>query len=485
MTWKPPGQPPPIRDDLPTTDVDLRPDLGEDRVDEVTARGEARRDAENLQRIQRIVVLMQENRSFDHMLGYLSLPEDLGGRARTDVEGLKPGQSIPGPDRRPVEIRPVVDGVFLNSPGHTMGAIACQIANGAMNGFVNSFADVVEHARHEHPSRDHERPEQIVAYHTHATVPVYDFLAEHFTVCDRWFSCVPGPTWPNRMFLYAGTANNITDNGLSPISRYQSYKFRMPTDLIVDRLDAANVEWRVYRGSVIPWMRFFPSFLPDVTRHPELWNEWIARKRRVETFRHFERDCRRDNLPPVVFIDPNSNVNGREGGFDNDDTPPSDVARGQELIGQVYETLRRHGHLAETLLVITYDEHGGFYDHVAPDDLPSFTTDNDWKFTTFGVRVPAVVVSPFVDSRSTSHVRLDHTSITHSILLRFCPGHSMTPRVAAAPNLGQLLTRTTARPNLPGAQTAIDAAVDARSDRRGTDDPSLVIDPELLKELAF
>jgi phospholipase C len=116
------------------------PIIGADRVDEITARGDARRDADNLQRINRIVVLVQENRSFDHMLGYLSLPPVVGGRGRTDVDGLSEGQSIPGPDRRPVSIRPVLDGVFRNDPGHTRGAIASQIADGAMNDFVNSFA---------------------------------------------------------------------------------------------------------------------------------------------------------------------------------------------------------------------------------------------------------------------------------------------------------------------------------------------------------
>ena len=405
---------------------------------------------------------MQENRSFDHMLGYLSLPTSRGGRARSDVDGLDFDRDTnPDRDGNPIGLRRLTDGVFLDNPGHRSARIGTQIGGGLMNGFVKDFAGVLDFARADNPNRDHEVAEAIMSYHTAATVPVYDLFAQHFTVCDRWHSAVPGPTWPNRMFLYAGNAAGKTSNGAGSLDGYQAYSPGMPTRLVVHELEKAGASWGVYRGSIIPWLAFFPSFraLDDHRKH-------------VKPYRKFDNDCRKGDLPDVVFIDPNSNVMSARSGLNDDDQAPSDVARGQELIGDVYETLRRHGLLATTLFVVVYDEHGGFYDHVAPPPLPDFAQTPPDAYATYGVRVPALVVSGFVESRSVFHGLLDHTSILHSILLRFCAGAPMGARAAAANNLGQLLTRTTARTNLPSAADAVKAARQSRSSRQGNPDPS-------------
>jgi phospholipase C len=470
----------PVRADLPTIQVNPHPevDLGPGQM--LVARAQALEDADNLQKIKRIVVLVQENRSFDHMLGYLSLPPSAGGKGRADINGHKLGQPAGGP-----EIRKLTDGVFLNNPGHSVGRVRTQIADGAMTGFVDDFADVVARAKEEHPNRSHEAAEQIMGYHTAATVPVYDVLAQHFTVCDRWFSCIPGPTWPNRMFLYAGTANGKTTNGGSSIATYRDYSPGMPTNLIVDELDQAGVEWGIYRGSLIPWMRLFPSFLPDADSRPHRQKR-RERKGRVKRYERFDNDCRQGDLPPVVFIDGNANAfRSQPGGSNDDDQAPADIARGQELVGEVYESLRTTGELAETMFVVTYDEHGGFYDHVRPDDVLKDATGKDPEFKTYGVRVPALVISPFVEPHSVFTDRLDHTSVTHSILLRFCPGQAMTTRVSIARNLGQVLTRDTARATLPSAAAAVQAAKDGRSGRTGNPDPETEVAASLLALLGL
>jgi phospholipase C len=473
----PGGGLPPIRADLPTIDLD-HPDLDLGPAQLAVARARAVEDADNLTKIQRIVVLMQENRSFDHMLGYLSLPPSAGGRDRDDVDGHRLGQPEGGP-----EIRRLTDGVFLNNPGHNARRIGDQIAGGAMNGFVDDFADVLAIARQDRPNGQHETPEQIMGYYTAQTVPVYDLLAQQFTVCDKWFSCVPAPTWPNRQFLYAGTANGKTTNGASSREVYQAYAPGMPTNLIIDALDRAKVGWAIYRGSLIPWMRFFPSFMPDGKANRDKRRE---RRDRVKRLERFDDDCRRDDLTRVVFIDANSNaVRDRPGGLNNDDQAPSDIARGQELVGEVYESLRKHGQLSETLFVVVYDEHGGFYDHVPPPAILEDATTKDPEFQTHGVRVPALVVSSFVEPQSVFHDQLDHTSLTHSILLRFCAGETMTTRVSIARNLGPLLTRTTARPSLPSAAAAVQAAKDARSGRIGNPDPFTEVSASVLALLGL
>jgi phospholipase C len=507
------------------------------QADEKEAREAALEGVANLDKIERIVVLMQENRSFDHMLGYLSLPELIGrnrqpygGRDRTDVEGLQTTFSNPGLAGERVPIRPLKDTVFYDCPGHSRSRTAAQIAGGSMSGFVQDFAEIL--ALSEGCCLRHESIGQIMGYHTARTVPVYDFFARNFTVCDHWFSAAPGPTWVNRMFLYAGTSNGLSDNGHPGLvgkkrKGFLAYSPKMPETLIVDELEKAKnpVKWRLYRGNAIPWMALFPSFKENHGR--------VMNGDKVRPFSRFDNDCKRGDLPPVVFIDgkdPALRERAVPGNANTDDLAPSDVARGQEFIGKVYETLREHGLLASTLFVVTYDEHGGFYDHVAPPLLPTYLwEDDEFKlrklkeleaeldelsglakdqkladnlallrdrakleqgfrfpaFTTYGVRVPAMVISPYVEAASVGKTPMDHTSITHTILLKFCDRTQQMPtRVHVAPNLGALLTRSTARtgPELPSAAEAVAAARRVRSRRRPCFDPPDFLELRGLRE---
>jgi phospholipase C len=178
----------------------------------------------------------------------------------------------------------------------------------------------------------------------------------------------------------------------------------------------------------------------------------------VDRFNKFLKHCEQGELPPVSFIDPN--WRDIPDGPPNDDHPPeADIGDGQRLVAQVYEALRTGGNnlFERTLFLITYDEHGGFYDHVLPPPAPDYLPQDHASLKTYGVRVPALVVSPWVPKGSVSHALFDHTAILKTILLRFCDTaaiHSLERqgrRVAAAAHLGELLIESRARTNLPMA----------------------------------
>jgi len=379
--------------------------------------------AANLQKIEHIVVLMLENRSFDHMLGYLSLE---GGRA--DIDGLTPGLSNKHKGNT-YRIRHLqrTELTKPEDPCHGGGCTAEQVDNGSMGGFVSNYAKSRPQAPH---------PGLVMAYYNGSDLPVYDHLAREFCVADRWFASVPGATWPNRLYAVAGQAAGSKDGRRVPIYDVPSF---------VRHLESHKVSWRWYSHDV-GTLRFSDS---------EFYTGYLARfayfdRRSLLARRNFLDDAKDGKLPAVSWIDPNFvDVSFIGPSGSNDDHPPSDIKAGQELVLKVYSALIKSPNWGKTMLVITYDEHGGFYDHVPPpaaqDDRPAFRT--------YGVRVPALVASPWTERASVSNVLYDHTSIIKTILLRFCMKNGQIPdmgaRVAHANHLGATLTLPKARPPTP------------------------------------
>lgn len=360
---------------------------------------------DNLGKIDHIVVLMMENRSFDHLLGYLRLDGVLPG-----VDGLT-GQESNSHGGTLYPVTALTSTRFYPDPCHTWECTEDQLQDGN-GGFVRSFAAL-----------DPQTPGRIMGYHRASDLPVYDALAREYCVCDQWFASVPGPTWPNRLYALAGNSQGERNNPpLVPLPAY-------PMKTIFEHLDDAGVDWRVYSHD-IAFLRVFAKY-----------RYYTAR---IQPFGSFVRAARDGRLPPVTWIDPNFGDVGFEG---NDDHPPVDLRRGQQLVRRVYQAVATAGQglWRSTLLVIMYDEHGGFFDHVAPgvaaDNLPAFQR--------YGVRVPALVVSPWVEPGVPSHITFDHTSILKTILVRFCQRGGVLPnmgiRVSAANDLGPLLSRTTPR----------------------------------------
>ncbi len=313
-----------------------------------------------------LVVLMLENRSYDHVLGARAF-EGLPG------DGLTAAMFNPDLAGNPIRPFPATRESLCDiDPPHGWTAAHTQFNDGANDGFVQ------QHQR-SHGSTTAIEPMQ---YQTRATMPVTWALADAFTTCDRYFCSVMGPTWPNRMYWHTGQSQGINRNEL-PVGG-----FKWPS--IYHRLDAAGVDWSYYFGNIA--VAGLIQDLPDVQAH-------------IHSMNVFFDHAKAGTLPPVVYIDPSFYV--------NDDHPPLHPILGQELIASIYTSLALSPQWKDCTFIVTYDENGGFFDHVPPPK-----TADDYAETGFdqlGFRVPTLVVGPYVKEGHVSSVVYDHTSVLKHI----------------------------------------------------------------------
>jgi phospholipase C len=396
----------------------------------------------NLAKIDHIVVLMKENRSFDHVLGHLSLTGN-----RPDVDGLTPPliDSFPiGSRPRPFPLVPVSaefpPDLFPFDPDHSYDAVAREINNPggpAMRGFIPQFltdypwlSDDAGKRLALHPPIPSEfmpfQQDAIMGYHTPTTVPYYSLLAQSYTVCDRWFSSHPGPTFPNRFFFLSGKLSTQRsgepqrDNGISglTLNRHRN---------LFDELTARGVPWTYYESP------------PDVTML-RMYARYAFDDLNIRPISEFFARAEQGQLPAVTFIDPNFHF----GQTTNDDHPPTSISGGQAIVQEIVEALQTNrAAWRKTLFVFTYDEHGSIFDHVVPPIAETLKDSSSKVDIAYGVRVPAIVVSPWVEKRC-AHQVYDHCSILKTILARFCSDDPaiLSDRVAFAADLGPLLTRS-------------------------------------------
>ncbi len=374
--------------------------------------------------IDHIVVLTKENRSFDHVLGYLSLSFDKAGMGRMEVDGLK-GTEFNTYKGTNYYVKQLGETLFAPGPPNGYEAVAHAIDGGRMDGFVRSHAEL----------NNDEVAGEIMGYHTAATVPVYDALARDFAIGHRWFASHPGPTYPNRFYELTGRPN------LDPRGFWEfhnaSPKLPVFTKTIFDYLDGAvdpklgtPITWRYFEDGVCT-LRFFEQYTFD--------HEHIVDFGDPEN--GFVACARAGRLPSISFIDPHV-VDLAPGS--NCDEPPSDMARGQELARRVVEAVVSGPAWRNTLLLIVYDEHGGFYDHVPPPQATKVS--EDFPIETFGVRVPVFVISPWVAAGSvfgsaSDPKQFDHTSILKTIVRRFLPDNPpyLGARYVAAEDLSVVI----------------------------------------------
>jgi hypothetical protein len=294
-------------------------------------------------------------------------------------------------------------------------------------------------------------PPNIMKCYSPKRVPIINALAREFAVCDAWFSSLPGPTWPNRFFMHAASSGGLDDSpsGLSSAGNtvFDGYTFNNGT--IFDRLEDACIEWRVFAGD---------SFPVTLALSGMTLNELQGR---IHDFDEFADAVNNEDFSAAyTFIEPDYGNDLPPSAEDftcgNSQHPLDDITRGERLIKTVYETIRNSPHWNESLLLVTYDEHGGFYDHVPPPPATppgDGVSDEDnvfhhFRFDQLGVRVPAVVISPLIERNVVDGTTYDHSSLLATVEALFGL-RPLTARDAGAQNLLKLLTRATPRTDAP------------------------------------
>lgn len=375
------------------------------------------------QTIEHLVVLMLENRSFDHMLGFTR-------GTGYNVEGLNGNESNPLDPNDPASPRVTVspDAAFIlaNDPGHSVPDVNVQLFGrqsgpppvGAPNeGFVYSYS--------QQKNVTPQSAGTIMKCFAPSSLPVLTTLAREFAVCDHWFSSVPGPTQPNRMFALAATSNGYIDNSVFNVYDMSS---------IFENVSAKGLSWRNYYDDfALTWL------LSRLTTD--------AMKVNFRKFDDFLNDAKKGTLPNFAFIEPKyTSLFGAA----NDQHPPHDVRNGEKLIAQTYEAVRTSPVWEKTLLVILYDEHGGIYDHVAPGPAtPPDSKTTRFAFNRFGVRVPAVLISPYIKRETIVKTEFDHTSIPATVKEVFGLGSFLTRRDARANTFADVPQLARARTDVP------------------------------------
>ena len=434
-------------------------------------------------KIKHVFVLMLENRSFDHMLGFSKMTGiDAQTGTQTAINGLDKSYSnrYLGKD---YPVTKPADWSMPYGPGHELEDVLYQLSGNTvkfplekgypaidLSGFV---WDYVKSPSAGEGKAEVNYGEVLKCYDTQVQLPVLYTLATEFAVCDNWFSSLPGPTWPNRFFVHGATSHGLDDSPTTEqMAEWEIVKgFQFDNGSIFEALAKKGLQapWRIYGGKSEPLLGSIPcvAALHHIT---EL------------DYNHFEKfadDIQHDYPYFYTFIEPNyGDVSNNSYFGGQSQHPRDDVRYGEQLIKDVYETIRNSPLWENSLLIITYDEHGGFYDHVVPPKTVS-PGDKDkynlhgFDFEQLGVRVPAVVISPFIPKNIIDHTLYDHASIpaTWEALTDLPP---LTNRDAAANNLTALLSLSAPRADTPTILPvpASDDAADANIA------PAPVIDPK-------
>lgn len=401
-------------------------------------------------KIKTVVVLVQENRSFDHMLGWMkSLNPEIDG-----VTGTETNHVIAGDASSKAVVFSDKSEYVDPDPGHSIQAIYEQVygtpfvdatATPITPSSPATMAGFAQQAEKEKPGMS----ETVMSGFKPDAVPVYKELAKEFAVCDRWFASNPASTQPNRLFLHSGTSHGLVSNDTKTLVA------GLPQKTIFDSLDDAGLSFGIY-------YQFPPATL--------LYRN-LRQLKYLDNFHQydlsFRRHCREGKLPNYVVVEQRYFDLANIGLPGNDDHPSHDVGEGQRFVKEVYEALRAGKQWEETLLVVTYDEHGGFYDHVPPPSGAGVVPSPDgivsappffFNFDRLGVRVPAFFISPWIEPGTVVHrpahgpeptSEFEHSSIPATVKAIFGLPSFLTKRDAWAGTFDTVLTRQTPRKDCP------------------------------------
>ncbi len=399
-----------------------------------------------LQQINHFVVVMLENRSFDHLLGFLYQSSKNVSPLGQPFEGLAGNETNPDGSGGSVQVFPIeptaphpyfMPGAnpgegYLNTNSQLFGTTQAPnpIVPAANNGFVTNFAYTLSwESKQKGQVLPGTQPSQIMAMYTPQTMPIISNLAKGYAVCDHWFASAPTETFPNRAFVHMATSQGYVQDKTTSV-------YTAPS--IYTALTKKSVSWSVYGYDAPPLTR---GFVADITNAPASnFGEFAA----------FQAAAKSGQLANYVFLEPQWGSSG------NSEHPDYDMSKGEQFLHDVYYSLIGTPAWNQTLLIITYDEHGGCYDHVPPPEnaVPpdNSTGELGFDFKRFGLRVPTLLISPLVAAGTVFRTALttpfDHTSILATLEERFGIA-SLTARDAAAPHFGDVLTLQTPRTDDP------------------------------------
>ena len=393
-------------------------------------------------KIKHVFVLMLENRSFDHMLGFSGITgTDTATGQPTSIDGLNGSESNSyqgvtytvqrgAPDRAEHDPSHSFPGVLEELCGE--GAV---YVSGQQYPPINNSGFVSVYAK-SHP----ELPDGAMRCYTPDQVPVITALAREFVVCDRWFSSLPGPTEPNRFFVHAATAGFFDE---APSSKEYAEAFSSPWSgiafehgTIFDRLDEAGVRWRIYGDDSFPNVALLKG---------------VSRTFDIDEFEDFREDVASPSYDAAyTFIEPSYDpfFDYEDG---NSQHPLGSVRAGEMIIKRTYEALRASPIWNDSMLIITYDEHGGFYDHVAPPTAQrTGSTGRKFGFTfdQLGPRVPTIVISPRIPRNLVDHRTYEHSTIVATVI-RLFGLNDLTRRSSFSSDLKPLATLDEPRSDAP------------------------------------
>ena len=339
--------------------------------------------AVQLRNLDHIVVMMQENRSFDSYFSSL----DPTGQSPYD----NPDPTNPAGPRIATFANPNM--CETADLAHGWNAVHDEIDGGKMDGFTKANIDPTD-----------KTGKRAMARYGPTDLPFYYALANAFGIGTRYFASVPGPTYPNRYYLVAGTSFGHINNAF-PSGKGWTQK------TVFEELDKARVTWKIYDSGLSVESLLFAYVRTHSGGHVERISQYFA-------------DAAAGTLPQVAFVEPT--FVGRVK-VENDEHPPANPQRGQELASRVVNALMKSPNWSSSAFFETWDEHGGYADHVAPPAAPKPDAiapilapgDPASAFDLYGVRVPVLVVSPWSRPHYVSDVVHDHTSILRTIELRF------------------------------------------------------------------
>jgi phospholipase C len=431
-------------------------------------------------KINHFIVLMLENRAFDHIFGF---SKPAAGQTIDNLLTLNPkpsnllDPSHPAGGNNPTfaTAQPAPFAVHdKEGPSHSFNAVNVQLSGDSKgpsttlpaknNGFAKSYAsDLSRRMR----TVDQAHIEEVMQCFSASQLPAINQLAAEFCLCDKWHCEVPGPTMPNRMFIHAATSEGYVHN---------DFKRPYLSKTVYELFEEKGLSWAVYFHDLNEAIQF--TNLKKTPEHFRRFESWAA-------------DVAAGNLPEYTFIFPrflNDSSNHAAVRYANSQHAPEDVRHAEHLIADVYDALAGNYDLfKESALVVTYDEHGGFYDHVIPPAAPNPDEQNSpnpddhanykppvFNFDRLGLRVPTLIVSPWIKKGTVEHRLLQHTSVIKTVNELFSLNGPLNKRDASAGSFADLfdqLAAPRARTDMPAKLTRPDLQDAVESVVAGIDVP--------------